>query len=84
MTNESLLTFPCEFTIKVFGLAGREFESMVLGIIEKHAANPSVQSKLSENGKYCALSVTIQAESKAQLDQIYHDLSSSQQVLMAL
>jgi putative lipoic acid-binding regulatory protein len=86
-TNESLITFPCDFTIKVFGLASQEFEAAVLMIINKHAPNLSgrmIQSRPSENGKYLALSVTVHVDSREQLDNIYRELSSSPHVLMTL
>lgn len=82
-----MLTFPCDFTIKVFGLAVQEFEAAVLMIVNKHAPNLSgrvIQSRPSENGKYLALSITIHVNSKEQLDDIYRDLSSSPHVLMTL
>lgn len=85
--NTSLLKFPCDFTIKVFGQATDEFEITVLSIIRKHyphLSEGSIHSRASENGKYLALSITIHAESKEILDLIYQDLSSSSQVLMAL
>jgi uncharacterized protein len=85
--SETLLTFPCDFTIKVFGLASNEFEAAVLGIVHKEAPNSSdraIQSRLSNNGKYMALSITFHATSKEQLDNIYRALSASPQVIMAL
>lgn len=84
---ESLLTFPCDFTIKVFGLASDEFEAAVLSLVHKHVPNLSdraIQSRPSENGKYCALTITVHVDSKAQLDRIYQDLSAAKQVIMAL
>lgn len=85
--NGSLLTFPCDFAIKVFGKATDEFEAAALSIIHKHAPNLSgraIQSNTSENGKYKALTITIHVESRDQLDDIYRELSSSPQILMAL
>lgn len=85
--NETLLKFPCDFTIKIFGLASDEFEAAVFGIVHKHVSNLSdraIQSRTSENGKYLALTITIHVTSKEQLDNVYRDLSSSPQVLMAL
>lgn len=85
--SESLIKFPCDFTIKVFGLANIEFEGTVFGIVRQYAPNVSdraIQSRLSENGKYLALTITVYVESKDQLDQIYRALSSNPQVLMAL
>lgn len=85
--NETLLKFPCDFTIKVFGLGTDEFETTVLMLVHKHVANLSdraIQSRPSTNGKYRALSITVHVTSKEQLDDIYRDLSSSPHVLMAL
>lgn len=85
--NETLLTFPCEFSIKVFGLNNPEFEAGVLMLIKQHVPDFNdqvIQHRTSENGKYLAMNITIQAESKAQLDSIYRDLSASPLVVMAL
>lgn len=85
--GESLLKFPCDFTIKVFGLANDDFEAAALGIIHKHAPNftdQAFQARPSEGGKYKALSITIHAESKEQLDAIYMELSASPHILMVL
>lgn len=84
---ETLLTFPCDFTIKVFGAASEEFEAAVLQIVNKHVPNSServVDSRLSANGKYKSLSLTVHVDSKEQLDKIYLDLSASPQVIMTL
>lgn len=85
--GETLLTFPCDFTIKVFGISSDEFEAAVLTIVHKHAPNLSdrvIQSRPSESGKYLALTITVHIDSKAQLDDIYRDLTSSPHVIMAL
>lgn len=83
----SLLTFPCDFTIKVFGVLSDEFEKAVLDIIHKNilpSSNDKIELRKNINGKYCSLSIAIRAESQTQLDAIYHALSSSPLVLMAL
>lgn len=86
-TKKTLLTFPCDFTIKVFGLGTEEFEAEVLKLIHKHVAplpDEAIQRRPSENGKYMAMSIMVHVTSKEQLDSIYQDLSSSPHVLMAL
>jgi putative lipoic acid-binding regulatory protein len=86
-SNETLLTFPCDFTIKVFGVASPEFEATVFDIIRKHIPIFSEQAtkvRPSTNAKYNAMSITVHVESKDQLDRIYIDLSASPLVLMAL
>jgi len=85
--NESLLKFPCEFTIKVFGEMSSDFEQTIFEIIHPYAPNissNSFQSRTSENGKYLSLSITIHANSREQLDNIYKALTACPKVLMAL
>jgi putative lipoic acid-binding regulatory protein len=85
--GESLLKFPCDFTLKVFGLKSDEFEAAVLTIVHQHAPNFSdraLQVRDSKNGKYCALNITVYVESREQLDGIYQALTACPQVLMAL
>jgi putative lipoic acid-binding regulatory protein len=85
--TETLLTFPCDFTIKVFGTTSNEFEAAVVSIIRKHVPHFSegaIQLRPSANGKYSAISVTVHVDSKEQLDKIYLDLSKSPDILMTL
>lgn len=85
--SDSLLTFPCDFSIKVMGLANETFESAVLTIIKKHVSElkeDSLHTRLSENKRYLSITIKIIAESKEQLDAIYTELSSCEQVLVAL
>ena len=84
---ESPLQFPCEFPVKAFGLAGPDFDALVVGIIRRHVAGlgeGAVTSRPSAGGKYIAVTVTLTAESREQLDAIYRDLSAHPAVIMAL
>ena len=86
-TPDTLLEFPCEFPIKVFGKAGSELKSTVLEIVRRHAPEASeenISTRQSQGGKYDALTITITAQSKPQLDAIYQDLTVSPDILMAL
>ncbi len=81
------LTFPCEFVIKVFGLASDEFKNNILTLVRKHQPNLSedaIQNRPSKDGKYVALSITVYVASQEQLDTIYRELSTNPHVLMAL
>ncbi len=85
--QESLIKFPCEFTIKVFGEMAPDFEQIILDLIRPFAPSVSsgaMQSRTSENGKYLSLSITLYVESREQLDNIYMALTKSPKVLMAL
>lgn len=84
---ESLLKFPCEFVIKIFGNKNDEFETTVMAIIRKHCEDlreNAFTCRPSKDNKYMALTVTIDAESKEQLDAIYRELSTNPNVLMVL
>ena len=86
-TSESLMVFPCEFVIKVFGNANEDFEKIVLEVISKHCETlreNALSYRPSKDGKYLAITVTIDAESKEQLDTIYRDLSANPAVLMVI
>lgn len=81
------LTFPCEFIIKVFGKASDEFETNILMLIRKHQSNlpeNAIQNRPSKDGKYLALSITVNVNSREQLDAIYRELTANPSVLMAL
>lgn len=85
--SESPLQFPCEFLIKVFGNASDQFELEVLTIIRKHVQDlreDALRVRPSKDGKYLAITIKINAQSKVQLDDIYRDLSGNPHVLMAL
>lgn len=85
--SESLLHYPCDFVLKVFGHVNDEFESTVLTMLRQHVADlraDAIRSRPSKDGKYLALSITLTVTSKEQLDNIYKDLSSNPQVIMAL
>ncbi|MCW4242579.1 MAG: DUF493 domain-containing protein [Candidatus Thiodiazotropha taylori] len=85
--EETLLKFPCDFPIKVMGKAEPGFEAMVVELISRHAPGineTAVNSRSSKGGKWVSVTVTLRAESKAQLDAIYLDLSAHEKVVMAL
>ncbi len=85
--NETLLEFPCEFSVKAMGLATDEFETLVVDIVSHHVPDlhhSASKSRPSSNGKYLSVTVTFTAENKAQLDAMYIELSAHDSVIMAL
>ncbi len=85
--GETLLEFPCEFPVKAMGLSCDELEITVLEIINRHVENlaeDALKIKPSKTGKYTAITITITAHSKQQLDAIYIDLSACEYVSIAL
>jgi len=85
--EDTLFKFPCEFPIKCMGLNNTEFECAVVEIMNRHVPDlgeGALKSRTSKEGKYCAITVTITARSKSQLDAIYMELTSCEHVTMSL
>ena len=86
MAEDTLLEFPCDFPIKMMGAANDEFRSLALGIITRHFGTldpDKIEERPSSGGKFLGITVTVRAESKAQLDAAYTELTSCRQVLVA-
>lgn len=87
MSEESLLTFPCEFPIKIMGKNHHGFHKAVIDILKKHLEdfNTTRFSEVESRQKnYCSITVHVNAISQEHLDAIYIDLSASDWVIMAL
>ncbi len=87
MTNESLIEFPCEFPIKIMGKDTPNFRSTMHKILEKYVGpinEDSIKTNVSSNKNFVAITITITAHSQQQLDQIYYDVTSYDDVLIAL
>lgn len=85
--KDTLLEFPCDFPIKVMGKNHTEFELEVLSIVNRHVETlkeGAVKTRPSKNGNYISITVTIEAHSKDQLDNIYQELTAHEMVMMAL
>jgi len=85
--EDTLLEFPCEFPLKAIGRGPEDFEAFVVEIVRRHAPDleaDATTSRLSSGGKYLAVTVTFTAESQAQLDALYGELSRHERVVMLL
>lgn len=83
----TLLEFPCAYALKVMGAETGDFVSLVTGIVASHVASlpaDAVTQRASRGGKYVSVTVYLQAESQAQLDGLYRELSAHERVLMVL
>ena len=89
---ETLLKFPTPFPIKAMGrmkcgTSDEGFAQIVLGVVLKHAPDfdaTTVEMRPSKNGNFISVTATINAQSKAQIDAIYLELTGNPLVLMAL
>ena len=86
-TEDSLLEFPCDFAVKVLGHAEDDFDELVVDIVRRHVSvlgEGAVAVKESRGGKYLSVTVSLVAESRAQLDRLYTELSAHERILMVL
>jgi len=87
MTEETLLEFPCRFPIKIMTKSDVDLHPLVMELVAPHAEDISaddIQLRPSSKGNFIAVTVTINATSKAQLDSIYLALTAHEDVLMSL
>ncbi len=87
MNDETLLEFPCEFPIKIMGRESADFRALARALVEKHTgplADDAIYTTLSRNDSFVSVTITVNAQSQQQLDDIYHEITSHDDVLMAL
>jgi hypothetical protein len=85
--SDSLLEFPCIFPIKVLGASRDDFAQAVVSVVQAHVPDfdaTSIDIRASGKGNYLAVTCTIQATSREQLDNLYRDLSSHPYVKIVL
>lgn len=85
--KKPLQEFPSEFPIKVMGRRDSELLQVTQEIVERHAGKldeTHIKSRTSADGNFLALTYTILAQSREQLDAIYRELTACKLVLMAL
>ncbi len=79
--------FPCAYQIKAMGLDDGSFRDTVVEIVGRHCERIDerhIACRASANGKYLSVSITIEAQSREQLDAIYDELTAHDKVLMRL
>jgi putative lipoic acid-binding regulatory protein len=85
--DTDLFQFPCVFPVKAIGKDADGFTKVVTEIIRHHVpdlAADAVTTRPSAGGKYIAVTATFIAQSREQLDAMYRELSSNEQVLYVL
>lgn len=85
--DRRLIEYPTQFSIKVFGQDEEGFAELVLAIVQNHApevGQDALTRRSSRGGKYLAVTVTLTAETRQQLEAIYQELSDHPRVIMLL
>ncbi len=85
--KSSLIEYPCDFPIKVFGQSQQGFAQSVMEVVVRHHPGfkpASIEMKSSKNARYISLTCTVRATSREQLDALYQELCDHPMVVMVL
>ena len=85
--SESLVEYPSDFPLKIFGAQHPDFTQCVLEVVTRHAPDFSANSmeiRASKTEKYISLTCTIRATSRKQLDAVYQELVDHPLIKMVL
>jgi putative lipoic acid-binding regulatory protein len=85
--KDSLIEYPTDFPLKIFGEAKPEFAQAIADVVLAHAPDfdsATIEMRSSNNAKYISLTCTIRATSREQLDNLYRALTSHPMVKMVL
>ncbi len=87
LQQESLIQYPCDFPIKVFGRTQEGFAKAVMEVVLRHDPDfrpATIEVRHSSSAKYVSLTCTVRATSREQLDALYQDLCDHPLVAMVL
>ena len=85
--EDTLLTFPTDFPIKIMGERRDDFAQTMVELVRCHAPEfkaETVEMRASSSGNYLSVTCVVRATSKAQLDAIYRDITAHPWVKIAL
>ncbi|MDB5798911.1 MAG: hypothetical protein JWP36_2813 [Paucimonas sp.] len=87
MTQESLITYPSDFPIKIMGAMQDGFADAIVAVVVEH--DPSfhagkLEMRPSTRGNYLSLTAVVRATSREQLDNLYRALTSHPMVKVVL
>ena len=86
-STDSLIEYPCDFPIKIMGAMQDAFAQTMVEVVQKHDPDfhaGKMEMRPSSKGNYLSLTVTVRATSRAQLDNLYRELSSHAMVKVVL
>jgi len=85
--DDSLITYPCDFPIKIMGVTQDDFAQTIADVVLLHDPEfdaDKMEMRPSSKGNYLSLTVTVRATSREQLDNLYRTLSSHPMVKVVL
>lgn len=89
MTNpeQPVITFPCDYPIKVIGDMTPDFKDFVTRVAQRHdpqLSEASVSVNSSRNGRFLSVRLIIRATGESQISALFTELKESGRVRMVL
>jgi len=87
LPGDSLIEYPSDFPIKIMGIMQDAFAQTMVELVQRHDPDfhaGKMTMRPSSKGNYLALTVTVRATSREQLDNLYRELSSHTMVKVVL
>ncbi|MFW6380221.1 MAG: YbeD family protein [Halorhodospira sp.] len=78
------LAFPCQIGVKAMGHAATDLPDRVKRIAAAHATVVDLRTSGSRHGRYVAVTVTVEAHSREQLEALYQELHEDDAVMVTL
>lgn len=81
------LQFPCQFPLKVMGKNGCSLRQSVEQIVQQHVVSEhqvSITERNSKGARFVSITVTIEAQNRKQLDDLYLAFNSHSDIMMVL
>lgn len=85
--EESLITYPSDFPIKIMGPMHETFTAVIVEVVTQHDPEfhtGRLETRPSSKGNYLSLTATVRATSREQLDNLYRALSAHPMVKVVL
>jgi uncharacterized protein len=85
--TDALFDFPCDFPIKVMGKSDPAFQDAIVTVLrefDNEFDEARIETRPSSGGNYTGLTVTVKAQSRAHLDDIYRALTGHPMVKVVL
>ena len=85
--SEGMIEYPCDFPIKIMGIAHGDFLSTVAELVQKHDSffdAKTIEMRTSSKGNYLSITAVIRATSQDQLDNLYMALTLHPMVKIVL
>lgn len=85
--EESLITYPSDFPIKIMGPMHETFSAVIVDVVTQHDPEfhtGRLEMRPSSKGNYLSLTATVRATSREQIDNLYRALSAHPMVKVVL